>query len=417
LGDNLSIVNWDNVLVDFASPSPLDEAFHFAQELHVGVPEKGRETCLGEGDSTSRDMLVYKYTDIGSVFTDVSDEAKSATGSNFTMGTAVNDAMYIGWDLQNSDFLKFYGIKCSVLTALTPGAGSAVWEFWDGDSWEEFSVMMSNAIIPYVSYGNASFQETGSHQIRFASERLINEWAKNDPPGITTNRFWVRFRITGVISVAPIFEQFKLHTNRSEINENGWLEYFGTARPISTLPININTFRGPTGSKPGDQDLYLSDNLDVGKEQNEFGYNTTDRLALAIYLPLDVDTSNRFKLHLSWITNDNDGGNVRWVVRWAKSIDGDSIYRSAAAAPATAPNEKELIQITAAPAIDTQKTEEFALDVSDMISRPQGAFGDVLWLSLEREGDHTNDTHDGDVSLLQMSMYYTKWCEGGHQAI
>jgi hypothetical protein len=46
-----------------------------------------------------------------------------------------------------------------------------------------------------------------------------------------------------------------------------------------------------------------------------------------------------------------------------------------------------------------------------MIARRDSGFGDTIWVSMERS---SLDTHTGDVSLVAMGAFYTKWCEGGH---
>ena len=50
-----------------------------------------------------------------------------------------------------------------------------------------------------------------------------------------------------------------------------------------------------------------------------------------------------------------------------------------------------------------------------MVSRRvSGSFGDMIWMSMERPA---GDPHAGDVSIINLTARYTKWCEGGHQFI
>ncbi len=60
------------------------------------------------------------------------------------------------------------------------------------------------------------FQEIGSFQLRLdtALSRDTSGWTVTNPMSYTTSLYWVRYRITDTITTAPIFEQWKYHTNR-----------------------------------------------------------------------------------------------------------------------------------------------------------------------------------------------------------
>jgi hypothetical protein len=204
----------------------------------------------------------------------------------------------------------------------------------------------------------------------------------------------------------------KIHSNRSEINGDGFLEYFGRARPFGTLPWDVGLIK-PGASSPLDQNVFLSDNLDVGRTENKFANTATDRIGFNAYLPDDLDTSCPIQLIWTMITDDNSGGTIDWIVRWGYTGDGGAIYLSQGTAPTTASNEQSSSISTSAPLTEICKTSVVNLDVSDMISRrSSGSFGDMLWLTLERP---SGDSHAGDVTLVNLSAKYTKWCEGGHQ--
>lgn len=271
--------------------------FILSNELSVGLPERGRESSIGQGDSFVRGMLIYTETS-GGVFTDVSSDAASASSSTFAFpGTAVNSALYVSCDLQNKvegDYIKFPGVK--ITTAVAASGGEIVAEYWTGSSWSEFNHMSTESSNTYLPYAKQIFQRIGSEQVRF-DVSISSFWQKNDPIGSGTDRFWVRFRVVSALSVAPVFEQFKIHTNRSEINEDGFIEFFGTARPISTLPFDIGSFQA-ANSSPSNQDLWVGDNIGVGRIENQFDAFTTDRSGLVRPFPNDIDTSSPIRLTL-----------------------------------------------------------------------------------------------------------------------
>ena len=409
-----TITNWDNVELDGIDVFPGNKAYEISNELHVGVPELGREAAIGEGDSYTRGMKVYTYN--GSTYTDISTEAGSSTGSTFTFPNVnTNTAIYMASSLENGTKVKSLGLRAIINTAVTLGGGSIVAEYYNG-AWTEFETMTTEADADYFPEASNIFEHEGSHHIRYDC-KLPVDWTASDDPSFGTVLFWVRFRIASTITTAPVFEQWRLHSNHTEMNADGWLEYFGTARPLGRLSWDMSVLEAVLLNNPSDQDLYLSDTIGVGRVKNKFLNSATDRTAFNAFLPFDYDTSCPLRLVISYITDDASAGNIRYVIRWGFTKDGDNVYRSTSTAPSTGPNEQNVIGIILAPTVaDTVQTSVIELDTSSLVSRRTGTpnYGDILWVALERDGTHADDTHSGDVSLIQFTANYTKWCEGGH---
>jgi len=411
--EKLDIIDFNNVQLQIVSDQEGDEAIVNIQEFHVGVAEKGYESVFGQGDSYTRGMLVYTYD--GSDYVDVSEAARSASGSTFTYpNLLVNSAIYVSSDLTDTvtaDYPLIQGIKASIQTALVPGSGEIVAEYYNG-SWVEFTHFSTQSSGLYYPFADLIFQRTGSEQIRF-QHSIIHDWVKNDDPGTLTNRFWFRFRIaTAAITTAPVFEQFKLHTSRTELNADGWLEYFGNARAIGKMPWEVGAFlRGSTN--PGDQDVFLSKTLDFGGQNNKFTNNITARIAWKTTLPRACDTSCPIKFDGCVITSNTSAGNIRFTLRWGYHSDGGNVYLTTGAAPASAPNELSIVDDYPAPAAaETIKWYSAELDISSLVARRENGFPDTIWVSIERDG--STDSHTGDVTLVAVDASYTKWSDGGH---
>ena len=62
--------------------------------------------------------------------------------------------------------------------------------------------------------------------------------------------------------------------------------------------------------------------------------------------------------------------------------------------------------------LGTQTNFQALLDVSDMVSRREGGYGDTLWLTLECTSIPGGDTQQ--VDAIDVAGYYTIWCQGGH---
>jgi hypothetical protein len=415
--ERMSIINWANVHISFQDRFPQEPPSHiFREEIHVGAAELGRETAMGSGSSTQRGMMVYNYN--GSTFTDVTQIAISRTGSTFTMTNGLNSAIYFGWNLKDAagNYLKFYGLEAGVTAARVLGGGTVVWEYWGGASWLPLTVMAVNKLPPYTSYANAAFSEVATVDIRFnINLATAGTWVANDPISSGTNRYWVRYRVSTAITSGPTIEFIRFHSNRKLIGTDGFVQYFGLARPLNRIAWDVGMLSGTdVGDPAADQGIFLSDTLDVGREQNAFDAGGIDRVGLLKRLPYDCDTSTPIAFQWTWFTVAG-GGDVLWNIRWGYSSDGANIYLTEGAAPTTHATQQLITQIIPSAGAGIQITSMAQLDVSGMVARRVGSAGDILWLTLERDGSGgSGDTNTGDAVLVEISPYYAKWSEGGH---
>ncbi|RKY40447.1 MAG: hypothetical protein DRP85_08550, partial [Candidatus Makaraimicrobium thalassicum] len=389
-----------------------DEGLNILGELHVGTPEHPTESVFGGGDSYTRGMKVYTFD--GSAYVDVSDEAGSSSGSTFTFPNVnANTAVYVASSLSNGGVLHHYGLKASITAGAVLGAGSIAAEYWTGAAWVAFTHMTTQSGGHYLPLADKIFEDSGSFQIR-NNIFMPDDWATNDDPSYGTSLYWVRYRIETGITTAPVFEQFKLHTERAEINADGYIEFMGGGRPFSRFPWDAGLLEA-AASSPANQDLYLSDNLDVGRVENKFNNGATDRIGFLSAVPDALDSSTPIVFAWSVITDDATAGDIFWVLRWGWNGPTDNVYRSQADAPEASPNEQSLTIVEAAPVSeDTVQWYRAELDISGIIPRRLDGFPDTIWVSLQRSGGIAGDTHGGDVSLVSLTSAYLTWCVGGH---
>ena len=425
--DNVNFVTNVGVYAAIIDTKLDDEGYNVLGELHVGIAERGSESVFGEGDSYTRGMLVYTET-AGGTFVDISTEARSSSASTFTFpGITANNSIYIASNLSNNDgVLEHYGIKTNVLTVADLGvSGEIIIEYWNGTSWVEEDGMEVASSGSYFPYANNYFQHLGSHQIRYNSELETDTWTKNDPitPSLGTSYNWVRFRIVSDITTAPIFEQFKLHTNRYEINSDGWVEYFGKARPIGTLPWKISDANG-WGSSPSNTDLFIldsgdGDDFDIGIGGNENGLSAgaRDRIGIAVPIPLDMDTSSPIKIEVYWMGTSATAGDILWRTSGGTLRVGDGIGTSIGDAPATIRDGAIVSTLEAVGSNEEGilKVSKFTLNLPSAISRDSTTGNaDFVCLSIASDGGAATDTYAGSRNILNVRATYTKWCEGGH---
>lgn len=392
---------------------PGEERFSFTNEVSIGAPELGRELAAGEGDSYVRGMIVWADTNgDGTPDTDITASVNSTVTTPYTFaGNFTTDkAIYVTTTLSNStDKLKFLGIK-SIITSALATDGETVSEYWDGSSWVEFNTESREAIGKYLPFAKLIFQRTGPEHVRF-NKFISDTWVKNDPISLGSDSYWVRFRCDSDYSSSVSINQIKIHTNSSFKNEDGFDEFIGSARPTDILPFSVGDFQAANNS-PANQDVYLSDNLGIGRIENYFINGTVDRVGMLKPLLYSVDTSCPVIVTIHWrMANNGATPDISINFRWAFSKTADRMYGGVGPAPALAPGEQSIIQTFTNPGINLQVEQVFELDISEAISRRESESGDLFFATIERE----NDGNTSNVAIAEVRFEYTKWSNGGHQ--
>ena len=385
-------------------------------ELSVGSQVLGRESVFGEGDSTSENLLAWTDNAAENNKVDVTEDLKFNEGTTTAtfQNNAVGEIIYIGSDAVDSgdNPIQFLGIKTSLIVPALETDQIIDFEYWNGVAWLSFNFMVTQGNPPFFPFAKRTFTNS-SEQIRF-DRRIAALWQTNDPVGLGRNRYWVRMVLNQVVAQLPVLDQVKNHTNRREINANGWPEYFGQGRPRGQLAFTTNNF-APANQSPANQDFYLSDRLGVGRVENEFQDGQTDRIALGEYLPFDIDTSCPVTVKIIYTQSNTATGNVQLNLIWDLLTDGGTVYLGTGPAPPASPNQQELNEIFAVPGLQVAETIEFEIDLSEAFARRVGGFGDLLVLAIERNANLVADTYAGDFIVLQVGVFYTKWSDGGYE--
>jgi len=407
-----------------------DEGLHVKGELHVGTPENPKETALGGGDSYTVGMMVKTSTstdDAAGPFADVTVAAASGTGSTFTMfaGTAIDNTLYIGGPRQ------FRGVKITFGgTVADPAldATAVALEYWDGSAWTAVPRMVTNSNAPYESYVqtlNVAGQST-SVQVRFglrAAERAM--WVAKAIGG--DSLFWVRLRVASPLTTVPTIEQIKLHSNRLEVNADGFVERFGAASVVQSLAWDWGTNEA-SGQNPAARDFRLSDDLRLGRERNNFqgnGVAVRDAVGFNFRLPADMDTSQGFRLRIVFVPVNGitAPGPVEWSTWYAVTEDGYATIDTQNVSP-TPPagvvkNTNVVTGTIGAAAEETQQSAIVFLDTSDYNPRTASGSSQLFWVMIERDSRNAanpDDTLQGDVAVVNIIADYVSVFGGAHTA-
>lgn len=368
--------------------------------MNVGSTVQPTTSAFGEGRASVSDMSVILYEASSGMYQDVTTDASDPIANPFTVFPDItqNSAIYVGKST------KFWGFFNEIVGTISLGAGSIMFEYYNG-TWTQFDVMVTQSGGSFYSYAQNPFTQAEEQNIRFG--RIQNDWIKTSI--FSVNKYWIRIRIVNDIAVSPILQYTKIHGSSTKINSEGFIEYFGKARPIRQIPYDINICQAAIYS-PGNQDIYLSEGLNFGNIENQFA-NALGRIGMKFYLPPEIDTSFGVTLVWTWFAASL-GGNVEWVIRWGYATELDVVYASSVGAPATWPNEQSIVLIESTPPVDKGlKTSTISLKIPDMVARnTAGLPQDILVITLDRNG--AADTNNGNINLLQVAPFYYSWCNG-----
>jgi len=370
-----------------------DEGLLVKGELHVGSPEAPKETVMGGGDSYTRDMLVYSYN--GSTYSNISDVAASSSGSTFGFAnTNGNTALYVSTDVEkDGDKMTYVGLKISVDTAIDIGTGSVIYEYWNG-AWSPFRYMSSDANAPYESHGNAIMNTNGAFQMRY-DNAMLDDWVKNDPAGIGESNYWTRARIVTPIATSMQIEQLKISVDRTEVNADGFVEFFGAAEPTEDLfGASFTDTKALFGKTPIDENVDYGAVLDYLFLNNEFANNATDGRGSILTIPDGLDTSRELTFEITFAPVSSTTTGDVWIVFYYGAMTDATVLDG------TNPEIAMTNNVTIGATADVQYKTTFTFPADGLLT------GDRIPFGYTRPN---GDPYGGNIYIIDTRMFGYHW--------
>lgn len=313
---------------------------------------------------------------------------------------AVGASLYVGGES------KMTSVQVAVVEALASAAESDFFsfEYWNAGAWTSVPTMMTNAVPPNESYAGEILSVAIDQQIRFGV-RSDSGWVTRSLNG-SDELYWIRIIVTSALTTILSATLIQGRPAHLAVNGIGEIERFGGA--VRRVPWDLNIAR-PANSSPANQDVYVSDTVNVGRVENRFNDGVVDRTGLNFFIPAGMDTSKGLHVRLDWFSTSGAAGDVRWRFRFATTNVGESVYPSAAAAPPSGPDQVEVVVDQASPeAANTQTSVDVYLPVTDAKGRPSIGIPDLGWITIERTGSDVADTFTGDVALINVTATYVE---------
>jgi hypothetical protein len=322
-----------------------------------------------------------------------------------------DDAFYIG----NSNLRLFPGFEVFLSTSMINVAGtsvdSVIWEFWNGSIWTELPLMSTYADAPYTTRANVTLENDTIHHYRFGD---IDTWATTTVNG--TLAYWVRSRVIDAANITkiPVVGQIKLHTNHTHIGKDGFVEYFGDARPTNDFNIAMSSVlqTGIAGiTNPGSQELLVVDA--GGIEIAALGVNNlwatgVDTAVTFIWNPpANIDTSNCLNLKIPMSRSTTGAGNIALSVEYAFVVNEDVVKNPNGGTTAVG----KTTGVIAYPTSTIARGAFFVtipLTITDLLPSDS-----TIWFKLTRVGTDGLDTYGNSVYPHNILLQYKSWSAGG----
>jgi hypothetical protein len=284
--------------------------------------------------------------------------------------------------------------------------------------------MSTKSTSPYTTYANETFAygvslpSPISYQYRFGRN---DNWATTTVNGILG--YWVRARLTTVSNITqiPSIIQIKLHTNRTEINADGFTEFFGRARPVRDDVFSLNNLYAtgiPSESAPSSNRLVSADTGTItisGTVPNcrwRTGRLTTVSGTFIPHKLMDTSLFLTFKLNFSNGTVAGPG-NIAFKVDYAFVGNNNQIG---------IPNgtiSPRIVRTTGyiAYPVSTVAYGLFEISVNLNITglrNNEDGTEEFIWFKLSRDDNNILDTYSGDIYLNTFHAQSGIWCVGGY---
>ena len=270
--------------------------------VSAGSPGEGSPVSFGRGEPYADGMVVIttdKNTSSisdGGNLTDVSEAAKSESGSTFTFqGIDANHTILFGSEVDEvglGDKVKHYGIQLYLVTGTVEVVPrSFIVEIWDGSQWTPVGVMNVGSPIPY-RYANELFLRSSVEEFLHYGIKVDTAWAKKTI--LTKTLYWSRIRIINDLVSVPVFEWWKVvPSGATAVTSDGILGFMGLAKFRKTIQSAGNVF--------GESGGVTSGTIPVGaggvptewshEIKNSILNSDGDAIYFQFTLPLGIDTS------------------------------------------------------------------------------------------------------------------------------
>lgn len=176
-----------------------------------------------------------------------------------------------------------------------------------------------------------------------------------------------------------------LPDNYTEMDDNGFMTFYGAARFKRIFQMSIGAMKG-VGTNPATSGSLGLDSCLI------FANNLTENAGLVLALPLDMYRSTYPKIRLGW-SSPETSGNVKWQIQYLYRSENEDTN-------STTPDETLTATTAVSSTANGYKYSEFTLKNPSSTDR-------ICQIRISRLGADAADTCSGAANLLGMVFEYT----------
>lgn len=393
-----------------------DKGLIVTEQLSVGEPSNNKSSSYGGGDSYGvglEDTTPDGTPVAGSAWhcdtanttdlvitsaTDITTELSSDSGSTTALFGGTTTGKYI---LIGSEY-TFGGVEAKIDTLGTVEAANIQGEYLSASStWSTAPFMVADACCPYEQKGDVlSSCSSCSEQWFFGFNPLSLpvSWDKVtlNINGTDYTKYWARFRVTDTITLDPIIEQIKPHTNAFHIEADGTTSYRGASRYARSIPIE----RTHNADKnPSNEDIDIAPGITESVDDNEFVNGASDGIIVSGIIPEGLDTSIPVQVIVDWYVKGTGAGDIELEFETVKVGDG-FVYDGTATTTAQTPS---IVSVDDDNLV--KKSSTFLVDISTGLPEER------VYGSLFRDASaaNTDDTFAGNLVIARVFLIGYFW--------
>jgi hypothetical protein len=396
------------VYIDVAPFEPAVERVLIDQS--VGVPEQPHESWVGTGKVTMRRLEVYLFS--GGVYSNIGTTL--CAGTPVSLGTASGNILYVGVNLndQSNNPAQHYALQFE--TTIASSGGTWVIEYWDNLSWTPFPTMMYETAYPYTPSPSLQvpFETTtdttilyspGIYRGTITGGVTYFQWQTSNPPSLSSSLYWIRYRITSLLSTAPTISKVSYVSHSQQIDYHGSTLYYGVARPSSIVNWGSAAFAPVPAASTGAFNVSFSGGAQVEFANAVFPDSVASSRGFNFEIPPDCDTSASIFVSVKYVPSNGASGTIDFSYTYVLTELND-VYSGLGT---TVSNH-----VTIGSSANKQLHFSFAYPVG-AAQVYSNTLGDSLsWMILSRNGASGSDTFAGDIQIVSITAYYTKRMEG-----
>jgi hypothetical protein len=286
--------------------------------------------------------------------------------------------------------------------------------------------MQSLSVSPYTTYANNSFGVGISPNTYDYRTGGLSTWVNNLattasivlPVGVAdTLRYYMRIRLTATgvtnVSTIPVIDSVRLLSNCTEINKDGYISYYGNARPKIELPMPLSIY-GSTGisgeTAATTQRLIACTSpatISMNIPNSLFANSVTTTIATVISdLPFYIDTSLPVNLIITYSRSTGSGNDVVFVINYCFTENNFVIGNTAGTPTATSLTTGSLISTVSS---TTRGQTTYTIPLNFQTFNPQTM---TTWLKISRLGNDASDTYNSSIQLICTTLTYHVWANG-----